>query len=140
KAFREIDPGYNSDVSVSRREEVREMKVIIPAVLVVAVSGTGFGQNAPVSAAPGIYNAGALKPSNQRHVFAGPEEFRLEIVRRLMPGPTSRPTTGSVQLHRMGDEAAVDIIKILGEGTPLRATGHSRYWVSSTRRSSIPSQ
>lgn len=99
------------------------MKQLFPVIVVVAVSGTGFGQNVPVPGAPGIYNGGALKPSNQPHVFAGPEEFRLEIVRRLMLGPTSRPTTGSVQLHRMGDEAAVDIVKILGGGTSLSAAG-----------------
>jgi hypothetical protein len=41
------------------------------------------------------------------------EEWRLQLVKHLMQTP-NEVTDSAVQLHRMGDEAAVDVLKVLG--------------------------
>jgi hypothetical protein len=48
------------------------------------------------------------------------EEFKLTLVERLISLP-SPVTVGAVQLHGMGDEAAVDVLKILGVKPSLTA-------------------
>src|SRR6185437_3762595 len=98
------------------------MKPFIPAVIILAISGFVYGQNTPATGTPGFINLGRLKPDNKPHVFSGPEEFHVVMVRRKMLQSNPNPTTGSPQLHRMGDEAAVNIMKVLGEGVPLSDT------------------
>ena len=49
---------------------------------------------------------------------ASPEEWRLKLVTRLMTLP-SPLHNGAVQLHGMGDEAAVDVIKALASEPSL---------------------
>lgn len=97
------------------------MKRLIPAVVIIAISGFVYGQNTPVAGKPSFI-VGSMKPNNKPHVFSGPEEFHVAMVRRKMLQSNPNPTTGSPQLHRMGDEAAVNIMKVLGEGVPLSGT------------------
>ena len=49
------------------------------------------------------------------------EEWRLKLVARLMSLP-SPVTNGAVQLYGMGDEAAVDVLKILSAKPSLTPT------------------
>lgn len=97
------------------------MKPFIPAVIILAISGFVYGQNTPATGKPSFI-VGSMKPNNKPHVFSGPEEFHVAMVRRKMLQSNPNPTTGSPQLHRMGDEAAVNIMKVLGEGVPLSGT------------------
>jgi hypothetical protein len=60
------------------------------------------------------YNRGF--PTDNRPVTG--EEWRLKLVEHLMSIP-SPVTNGAVQLYGMGDEAAVDVIKILSEKPSL---------------------
>ena len=55
-------------------------------------------------------------PTDNRPITG--EEWRLQLVEHLMSFP-SPVTKGKAQLYGMGDEAAVDVIKILGERPPL---------------------
>ena len=52
----------------------------------------------------------------------------MVMVRRKMLQSNPNPTTGSPQLHRMGDEVAVNIMKVLGEGIPLSDTNELTIW------------
>ena len=51
---------------------------------------------------------------------ASPAEWRLQVVSRLISLP-SPVATGASQLHAMGDEAAADIVKLLGNKKTLSA-------------------
>ena len=58
-------------------------------------------------------------PTDNRPVTG--EEWRLSLIERLMSLP-SPVTSGAVQLYGMGDEAAVDVLKILGTKSSLSNT------------------
>ena len=61
---------------------------------------------------PGPFDGRSLKPGGPPVKYTA-EEFRVLTLKRLMEHP-SPLQVGDVQLHRLGDQAAVDIMKILG--------------------------
>ena len=71
--------------------------------------------------ASNVCHAQQIRDSKHVPVIERPrsaEEWRLYLVKRLMSMP-SPVTNGAVQLHGMGDEAAVDVIKVLSERPTL---------------------
>ena len=98
------------------------MKRFILIIGITAFSGVVYGQNTPAAGKPTLIEGAMLKPSNKHHVFSGPEEFHVAMIRRKMLQSNPNPTTGSPQLQRMGDEAAVNIMKVFVEGVPLNDT------------------
>ena len=61
---------------------------------------------------PRIVYGTSLKPGGPHPKYSA-VEFRLLTMKRLMERP-SPLQVGNAQLHRLGDQAAVDIMKILG--------------------------
>ena len=84
------------------------------ALAVMALLGTGvvYGQS-PLPA--GMTQSQGI-PTDNRPLSG--EEWRLTLVAHLMSFP-SPVTNGAIQLAGMGDEAAIDVIKTLGERTFL---------------------
>jgi len=76
---------------------------------------------AAVGQIPSVVDGSSVKPGGAHPKYSA-EEFRLLTIKRLMERP-SPLQVGDAQLHRLGDQAAVDIMKILEEG--LRATRKS---------------
>jgi hypothetical protein len=62
---------------------------------------------------PSIVDSYSLKPPPTPRVKYSAEEYRLLTIEHLMEQP-SPLQVGNPQLHRLGDQAAVDIMKILG--------------------------
>ncbi len=78
------------------------------AVMFFLTLGASYGQSQPaVWTRPPI-------PTDNRPLSG--EEWRLTLVAHLMSFP-SPVTNGAIQLAGMGDEAAIDVIKTLGEKT-----------------------
>jgi hypothetical protein len=67
---------------------------------------------AAVGQTPSIVESYSLKPVGTPPKYSA-EESRVLLIKRLMEQPSPSPA-GSIQLHRLGDQAAVDIMKILG--------------------------
>ncbi|WP_321474652.1 hypothetical protein [uncultured Paludibaculum sp.] len=82
------------------------------AVLCVVSASSVFGQ----TAAPQIYEGTRAKQPSEPHRKRSADEFRLVTIAHLMQQP-SPLEVGNTQLHRLGDQAAADIVKILGDGT-----------------------
>jgi len=80
-------------------------KPLLGSMLLLTISV--FGQMAP-----------AKKPFPTDNRPLTGEEWRLELVTHLTTFP-SPVTNGAVQLHGMGDEAAVDVIKAFSDKTDL---------------------
>jgi hypothetical protein len=67
---------------------------------------------AAVGQTPSIIDSFSVEPGGPPPKYT-PEEFRLLTIKLLMERP-SPLLVGNAQLHRLGDQAAVDIMKILG--------------------------
>jgi hypothetical protein len=61
-----------------------------------------------------VVKNGISQTPSDTHPKRSAQEFRLVVIQRLMERP-SPLTVGDAQLHRLGDQAAVDIMKVLGE-------------------------
>jgi hypothetical protein len=77
------------------------------AVLVLTSICAAVGQT------PSVVDGFSLRPGGPPHPKYSNEEFRLLTIKRLMERP-SPLQVGNAQLYRLGDQAAVDIMKILG--------------------------
>ncbi|MBN9663531.1 MAG: hypothetical protein J0H49_35360 [Acidobacteria bacterium] len=65
--------------------------------------------------APSMYEGTMAKPNGGPHAALSAGEFRLLTIKHLMQQP-SPLAVGNAQLHRLGDQAAADIIKVIGGG------------------------
>jgi hypothetical protein len=70
---------------------------------------------AAVGQTPSIVDGFSVRPRGPHPKYSA-EEFRLLTIKRLMEQP-SPLQVGNAQLHRLGDQAAVDIIRTLGGKT-----------------------
>ncbi len=64
---------------------------------------------------------GAEKTPRSRAKMSA-DEFRLMTLKHILESGSSPLTVGNAQLHRAGDQAAVDLIKIIGVRKPLNET------------------
>jgi hypothetical protein len=81
------------------------MKTFSLNAMVVLGLSTAFGQTQPTIVERQPF------PTDNRPLSG--EEWRLKLVARLLSFP-SPVKNGAIQLHGMGDEASVDLLKILG--------------------------
>jgi hypothetical protein len=77
--------------------------IIIAVVVVLGFANANAQNSGPVSFRKAF-------PTDNRPLSG--EEWRLKLIERLMSLP-SPVTEGAVQLYGMGDEAAVDVLKVL---------------------------
>jgi hypothetical protein len=98
------------------------MRFLKSSVLIAwaCVLGSAYGQAPSNTGAPAVYDGIMSKPNGGPHAKISPEDFRLLTIKHLMQSP-SPLQVGNAQLHRLGDQAAVDIMKVLGTGTPSEA-------------------
>lgn len=96
------------------------MKLFNVVVVFVVALGAAYGQGDVVIPLPGGGRATTAKarPAEPIPNSMTPEEFRLKEIAWYL-SLSSPLQTGAVQLHGMGDEAAIDVLKILGDKPSL---------------------
>ena len=77
-----------------------------PTTLITCFAAIGICQQLPM-------DSHSLKlPSHKPDTNITPAAYRLALVQRIFE--LGNPSANAIQLHRMGDEAGLDLVKILG--------------------------
>src|SRR6185437_15744326 len=110
--------GWTGGAAEAAPEGITQMNKPTCMVLLLALACVRSGQTQNQnSAATGALSGLALKHTQAPDIHITPEAYRTQVVQEILRA--GLPVRGSIQLQRMGDEAAVSLMKIFGGSLTL---------------------